>query len=257
MISEGLLPRFTMIEYRGERPPLNEGHMEVKPSPDLVSKLAELCGHSLMLNKQNVAIKVQLDEKALAMMRQFNQYADDKINATRRDLNRQLWNRAHVKALKLAALLAVGDHPYEPVITEASAAWAINLVVTDIVNLYERFENGEVGHAESSDTKQIADVSVAISEYILRPFEALAKYQINSVMHSSRIIPYSYISRRCAANTSLRTDRGGSTSALKKVLQALIDRGDLQEVPAHECRTKFSTTARCFAIANPKSFSLA
>ena len=42
MISEGLLPRFTLIEYKGKRPPLNENHIFVNPSVSICDKLLSL-----------------------------------------------------------------------------------------------------------------------------------------------------------------------------------------------------------------------
>ncbi len=256
MISEGLLPRFTMIEYAGDRPPLNHGHGSVQPSDDLVQRMTQLCGHSLMLNKQNVAIKVGFDTKASAMFNQFDEYCDKRINTSDKDVIRQLWNRAHVKAMKLAALIAVGDHPYEPTITEASGAWAINMVVTDTVNLLDRFETGNVGAAETSDTKQMEELATAISEYMTRPHEQLDKYHVPLAMHLSRVVPFSYLSRRCLSSAQFRNDRMGGSNALKKIIQSMLERGDIQEIPRHECSTKYKTTARCFMVSNPRAFRL-
>ncbi|WBF76965.1 hypothetical protein PSV3_00263 [Septimatrevirus PSV33] len=57
LISEGLLPRFTMIEYHGERPALNPGHLSAQPSFELIDRLSTLCAHALMLNSQHKAIQ--------------------------------------------------------------------------------------------------------------------------------------------------------------------------------------------------------
>ena len=257
MISEGLLPRFTMIEYYGERPDLNHAHGSARPSDELVTQLAQLCGQSLQLNKANKAIDVGFDEKAAAMFDQFDRYCTGRINQSGSDdVRRQLWNRAHVKAMKLAALIAVGAHPYQPVITEVSGTWAINLVVTDTQNLLDRFESGSIGVAESSDGNQLLEIGRAISEYMLRPHDQVKKYHVPLAMHQARVIPYSYISRRLSASSAFRNDRMGSTNAIKKAVQALIERGDIQEVPRNEAGTRFKTTARCFMVANPQAFKL-
>lgn len=256
MIAEGLLPRFTMIEYLGDRPPLNESHGSIKPPNELVNMLAQLCGHALTLSKNNTAIHVKCDDRATAIMKQFNVYADSKINNSDREVTRQLWNRAHIKALKLAALVAVGDHPYTPTITEAAANWAINLVVTDTENLLLRFENGTVGVMENSDSKQMDDMSRAIAEYMTKPHEQMDKYGVTMTLHQARVIPYSYLSRRLSASSSFKQDRMGATNAIKKIVQALIERGDVQEVPRNDALTKFKTTARCFIISNPASFKM-
>jgi hypothetical protein len=87
------------------------------------------------------------------------------------------------------------------------------------------------------------------------PFDTLEKYHVPMVMHHQRVLPMSYLSRRCLSQASYRNDRMGASNALKKILQTLIERGDLQEIPRNECVTKFKTTARCFMVSNPQAFS--
>lgn len=64
MISEGLLPRFTTIEYTGDRPKLNKQHKNVQPSFELVEQMTNICAHSIMLNDQNKAIHVRQNQDA-------------------------------------------------------------------------------------------------------------------------------------------------------------------------------------------------
>lgn len=254
MISEGLLPRFTIIEYRGDRPPLNENHGNVQPSMQLIEQLSGLCGHSLTLNQANRAIHVRQDEQAAMMFRKFDVYCDDCINKGAKEVVRQLWNRAHVKALKLAALVSVGNNPFDPVINEQAADWAIKIVVHDTTMLLERFESGKVGAAETSDTAQIDDVSAAIMQYLTEPYATLDKYHVQPVLHAAKVVPYSYLSRRMVNMTSFRNDRMGATNALKKCIQALVDRGELQEISPSDRAARFKTTAKCYAIPNIRAF---
>jgi hypothetical protein len=53
MIADGLLPRFTFIEYRGKRPPPNDNHASVYPSPELSSAISQLCLSAL--NTMNIS----------------------------------------------------------------------------------------------------------------------------------------------------------------------------------------------------------
>ncbi|WBF76966.1 hypothetical protein PSV3_00264 [Septimatrevirus PSV33] len=67
-----------------------------------------MCAHALMLKTQHKAIHVQTDATARELFQQFDAHCDANINTSDREVRRHLWNRAHVKALKLAAIIAVG-----------------------------------------------------------------------------------------------------------------------------------------------------
>lgn len=254
MISEGLLPRFTIVEYRGNRPPLNEEHQSVQPSPHLIEQLTGLCGHALTLNHANTVIDVKLDPAAKLMFRAFDTYCDKRINDGGKELARQLWNRCHVKALKLSALLAVGNNPFDPIVNEYAADWAIKMVVNDTTKLLERFDAGEVGTFENSDVKQVEKLVESITHYLTAPYSELKKYVVTPTVHASKVIPYSYISRRLAPDNSFRTDKLGATQAIRKCIQVLIDRGDIQELSSQQRSELFKTTAKCYVVANPKAF---
>jgi len=254
MISEGLLPRFTIIEYNGDRPPLNERHHEAVPSVSLIEQVSALCGHALMLNKAKKAITVNLDPNAEKLFRDFDKYCDDRINSGSKEVVKHLWNRAHMKSMKLAALVAVGNSPYDPRINGETAQWAIDLVVHDAMSLLERFETGKVGATESSDTKQIEDMVSVIGAYLEDPHDTLKKYHVPLALHSERVLPWGYLARRLSPMTSFKNDRFGATAALKKCVQALVDRGDLQELSRNDTAAKFKTTAKCFVISNVHAF---
>ena len=145
LISDGLLPRFTIIEYHGKRPQLNENHLNVVPSQQLSDHFSALCAYSLQLNNGNNVLDVQIEPEALKLFKDFDKHCDAQINNANNDVTRQLWNRAHIKSLKLAALLAVGCNYINPVVNIECATWALQLIVNDVTNLLARFESGEIG----------------------------------------------------------------------------------------------------------------
>ncbi len=257
LISEGLLPRFTMIEYHGERPALNPGHLSAQPSFELIDRLSTLCAHALMLNSQHKAIHVQTDATARELFQQFDAHCDANINTSDREVRRHLWNRAHVKALKLAGIIAVGCNPYDPTITADVASWAINLVVADVRNLLARFDAGEIG-IDNDETKQLAKVIATVKDFVVSPWPDVAKYagEGMSNLHSNRIVPYSYVQRRLAAVAVFRKDRIGASGAIKRALKTLCERGDLQEVSRATLAKDYGTTAVAYMIAHPGVFGL-
>lgn len=257
LISEGLLPRFTTIEYHGERPPLNPHHTQAQPSFEVIDKLSTVCAHALMLNSQHKAVHVGFAPEAKAMFDEFDKHCDLNINSSDKEVRRHLWNRAHIKAMKLAALVAVGCNPYNPVISADVAAWATNLIVADVRNLLDRFNAGEIG-IDNDETKQLSKVISTMKEFVVSPWPDVVKYagEGMSNLHANRIVPYSFVQRKLASVAVFRKDRIGSSGAIKRALKTLCERGDLQEVSRATLAKDYGTTAVAYMIANAKVFGL-
>lgn len=255
MISEGLLPRFTTIEYHGVRPPLNTTHASAFPSSELIEKLSTLCANSLMLNSQHRAVHVQIEKDAQFLFDEFDIYCDLNINTSEREIKRHLWNRAHIKSLKLAALIAVGCNPYDPLITHDVAIWSINLIISDVRNLLRRFDAGDIGF-ETDETKQLQKVIDNIKDYVTMPWNEVSRYtsENTSKLHHDKIVPYGYLQRRLAAIAIFRKDKLGSSTAIKRALKTLVERGDLQEINKITLMKNYNVSAVCYVISNLKSF---
>lgn len=250
LISDGLLPRFMIIEYTGKRPRRNKQASEAKPGLVLIERLAEICAHSLTLQHNERVVNIEAEPDALAFMDKIDELVDDAINATQTDALRHLWNRAHIKTLKLAALVAVGCNYTHPLITLEHAQWAYNVVSTDIIGIVGRFTKGEVGK-NTEENKQGKTILRVCAEYLTSDYRDVQSYNIDQSLHTAKIIPYSYISRRIITNSVFRNDKAGSTNAIKRTVQGLIDSGDLQEVGKNQLQQSFSYSGRAFAIARP------
>lgn len=253
MISEGLLPRFLLIEYKGNRPAANQNHTSVVPSFSLIEKLAALAAQCETVNHSNPrrVINVGSTSEAARMLFDFDKYADNKINNTNKDIIRQLWNRAHLKVLKLSALLAVGQNMIEPTIQASDMEWAASLVQADIAALTERFEAGDIG-GNSYEIKQSNEIVRMIKEFVSVPYDQVSKYMPpkSNQLHSDKIIPYSYLSKRLIATAVFRTDKNGSTFAIKRAIQNLIDGDRIKELGKVWTNEKYGTSQRCFVISD-------
>ncbi len=253
MISEGLLPRFLLIEYKGNRPALNENHTSVVPSFSLIEKLAALAAQCETVNHSNPrrVINVGSTLEASKMLSNFDKYADNRINNTNKDTIRQLWNRAHIKVLKLSALLAVGQNMIEPTIQASDMKWAADLVQADIAALTERFEAGEIGH-NTFEIKQAGEIIRVIKDYYKLPYESVSKYMqpANPVLHQDRVVPYVYIQRRLIAAAAFRNDKSGATFAMKRAIQNLVDADRIKELGKVWAQEKYGTSQRCFALSD-------
>lgn len=255
MIYEGLLPRFMTIEYRGFRPALNVNHMHAQPSQALVDSVASLAANCLTLMNAQKTINVKLSSDAQKLFDQFNAFVDTQINQAGAELVRHLWNRAHLKSMKLASLIAVGVHPYEPIIMHDVAHWSIALVCHDIRNLLHRFAAGTIG-TETAETKQFEEIVRVVREFVTSDYSKMAKYCDNPTLHNDRLIPHSYLTRRLLAVAAFRLDRIGASNSLRRTIQQFIEAGDLREIPRNEVAIKYKTHAKIYAIAHPKTFKL-
>lgn len=256
MIADGLLPRFLTIEYHGKRPPMSDRAAFATPSFALTDMVQVITTHCLEIMARNSVVNVAVDPYADKLLRDFNSYCDAHINDDNaNEVVRHMWNRGHVKALKLAALVAVGVYPYNPVIDLDAARWACDLVAKDIVNVVDRFTRGEVGASVMgvSERKQIDDMVKVIRTFMNDGQEA-AKYGTPGNIHAAGVILGASLSRRLMAMASFRTDRLGATNAIKRTLQHLLDADDLRELPRKQMQDTFGTGGRGFAVSNPHSF---
>lgn len=257
MINNGLLPRFTIIEYYGKRPKLSKTHMHVKPSFDLIDKISTLCTYSNQLNSQNRAIICKAKDDAKKLLDEWDEYSDENMNGAEREVKRQLWNRAHVKALKLASIVAVGISPYNPEITIDVAKWAINIVHSDVKNLLKRFEMGEIGTERNEESSQQTLVIEMIKKFIMSNWERIEKYKVcKKNLHDNRIIPFSYLQKMLYQKKEFKKDSRGPNMAIRAALKTLCDTGDVVEVGRSVLQRDYQTSALCYVIAVPATFGI-
>jgi len=243
-IAEGLIPRFSVIEYSGDRVPRNR-NANIPPSAGLAQRFIDLVAISLTTSNNNACAPVQLDSHSVLLLDEFDIHADAVMNASRLDVETQVWNRAHLKALKLAALLAVGCNPHQPVVTAAMAKWAINFVTRDVELVASRFKDGDVGQG---DSKQFHDLKRAIEAYLKHPTKSVKERF--SDLHKAGIIPYAHLSQRTASGASFRQDRLGATNALKRTIQTLLDSGMLVEVPRAQLLQKYKFSGVAYGLSS-------
>ena len=238
MVSDGLLPRFTVIEYDGPRVESNEARMGIQPDIRLVKQVAQLCGQALLLNQQNRPIDVGTTEEAKVMFRHFDKTVDGIINAAHNDTIEQLWNRAHLKALKLAALIAVGCDMVNPIIDKAMAEYAIDCVRWDVEKLVAKFKAGDIGEG---DGKQLADMKRKIKAWYtsIDPGKKVSSFGVNRLAVDAGLVNYTYLSASCINLASFKHDRIGATNAVKRTVQVLVEIGLLRKVEARDDLVKF------------------
>lgn len=242
-IASGFLSRFLILEYTGDRPDINE-HFEQQPSDQLRQRFADLVTVAITVQNNNTVCQVTQDPEADKVLKAFNHKVDTRIRGAN-DAIREIWNRAHLKALKLSGVVAVGVNAHKPVVTGEIARWAINLVQKDCEALQKRFTAGDIGQG---DSKQINDVRRIIENYVNLPFVEAEKFGATKKLHEAYLIPYQFVIKKTYSLASFKNDKMGSTHALKRTLDTMVDMGMLKAFSKIELESKYDYSGTAYHV---------
>lgn len=255
LISDGFLNRFITFEYKGKRPLKNKFPVSEVPVA-LEQALNQLISVCLSKNGFAEPINVIIDPEAQALFDRMEDHLTDVIDNSSSELLRKLWVRSTVKAMKLAAIPAVGINCMAPVIDYACAKWAYDLIVADTEMMAQRFNLGAVGEKSlvtySSDSNQLDDMVKIIGKWLKKTEKP---NRVDDKMLASGVYTFSALQMRVASTASFRNDKVGSTAAFKRALQTLLDSGDIIELNAMQVANEFGKRAKCFKIVDYDRFA--
>jgi hypothetical protein len=236
-IADGLIPRFHIVEYKGKRPARNR-NAATAPSGELLQAFANMCSLAATTQQNHSHCVVHMAPEAAALLDAYDEACDAHINDAHNDGESQLWNRAHLKALKLAALVAVGVNPHAPMVDAVCAQWAINFTTQGTEVLLKRFFEGEVGKGE---VRQMSEVRRVVLEYFKADKKQLETYKVNPEWKKAGLVPYSYLVVRLSRLASFYNERNGAARALKTCLEVMEQSGSLVKLSplqASGCNTR-------------------
>ncbi|WP_334183207.1 hypothetical protein [Novosphingobium sp.] len=251
MVSSGFLPRCLLFESTAPRPQENDRPPQT-PSDLTVRELANLAAQALNLGHQGIAQNVRLEGPAKDLLADFGRHATDCINSGG-EVARQLWNRARLKALKLAALPAISRNMHDPGLILSDAEWACNLVNHQTEHLIGKFDRNETGAVDGDEAKQRSSIIRIVAEYMSRDYTSLAKYEVAEEMHRRGIITHSYLSRRLFTLPAFK-DRLGPTAAIKRVIGRMLEDDELREVPPKQMLEQFGSKPKAYVMSDTKPF---
>lgn len=252
MIETGLLPRCCLFETTAKRPYQNTARV-LEPSPHLLTQFQSVVSACLNLSGTNRCADVAMANDAAGRFAEFERWTTDQINHSSNETQRHLWSRAHLKALKIAALNAVGRDPICPQISLDDCDWTTALIVAQTDALIAKFENNEVGELVGNHARQTEAVLKFIFEYMTEPYERFAKYGCDATMHRKGIFTWTYLSRRALKLSAFKGERD-ATAALKRVVQDLADNDEINELPKAQVASEFNCRPRAFVVARPIDF---
>lgn len=220
MMEDGFLSRFLCIEYTGARPPRNRNAADRLPD-DVLFIIKSIIAVASMNVGGNKATGVETAPDAGEIMDAFEYECDAGVNSTTDEAQRQVWSRAHLKMLRIACLLAVGDDYHNPCIQLQHAQWAIAVVRKDMDTMFARINDGSVGKSDESRVNKIISIVAAYYSQRIKPRNAEAR--------ARGIILRADIQQRAYNFAAFNRARNGATQAFDQAIRAMLDMGYLTE----------------------------
>ena len=253
MAEDGFLSRFITIEYNGDTEN-NVYHTENKP--DVPLEILELF-HAVFYSTADHGIKVEMSEDAKWIYTEFLNHKDRMLSGVDNEAIRQLWSRAPLKALKLAALLACGENLDEPIIDGVHLHWALEVLRYSIQKLFKRINETGLATAEKASV-QLQEMKRVIGEFVKKGLKGELPEKFSKFVDLTSIvpkitIPHSYLSSRLTMLKSF----SNSANTIKSIESAeidLINQGVIIEVSRKEALEDFFFTGRLFRIADINAF---
>lgn len=249
MMEDGFLSRFIIVEYAGDRPPLNANPLR-EPPKVLGDAVADLCTHAMTLLDRHENVMVDRSESASMKMEAFEKECDSQINGTQDEMWRQMWNRASLKMMRVSALLAVAENWFTPIIEDRHVEWALTLIRKDISIMSKRIEQGDIGLGDDSRERKIAKI---MTEYL--ETEPAKSYGIPDKLRKASIIPRKYLQVRTGRQTAFSNHRSGATASLDATLRSMCDSGYLMEVDRAKLADNFNFHGKAYRILHIPDYS--
>ncbi len=222
MMEDGFLSRFGNVQYKGNRPPYVANPLKSIPQ-DVVTHWVDVFNHADLMDKGDNFIDIQIDNEANKLLNDFNEEIDRYFVDITDDALRQSRTRAHLKALKIAGLLAAADNPYLPKVSVAHAEWAIDFIRREIAHYDELVNAGDLCSGNDSAERKLKAI---LAEYIGE--EPKASYRVRPELRKAGIVTWSYMMTRTSALPQFQ--KVNNINPLKGVVANLISEGVLTPV---------------------------
>lgn len=226
MMADGFLSRFTIIEYEGERPPENMNRLGA-PDSAMIRHLNTVAVQADMLNSKGTPQHMGRTEEAALLIDKFDKYCDDMVNSFTDESRRQMWNRASLKAQRIACVLAAMTNCFSPNVTADYVLWAQDLIMRDIASMTRRLDTGDIG--EGDNARELKLVAI-MKDYLLN--EPKPGYKVPKGMRDHSIIPHSYLQTRVARTAAFTNHRLGANKALDDSIMSMLKAGWIVETSA-------------------------
>lgn len=246
-ISDGLLPRLTVIEYNGPATDLNDNHASAEPSEQLKMELSQLIATCTLMGSSKQNVDVGLTEDALSLSKELAAECLRNVNSEQGGIVSELWNRVHLRTLKLAALYAVGVNQHLPMIDAAAFMWAKKIVIAGVIKIISRFEKGMIGESDS-ESNQIQEIIRICNDYYKSEYKA--SNRITRELFDMHVIPYKYFWDRAHNLSAFAKDKMKAKIAIKRAVEIMVETEQLVDVTASKKAANGNSPMRLYMVAD-------
>lgn len=246
LAASGFVSRFLIVEYTGDRPDRNKETAGWPPSDDLVDRLGALAASVINMEQGKTFYRIQPNAAAVELLDGFDAECTRLIRGGD-EVQRQLWTRAHLNALKVSALLAAGSAAgtgYAPVVTADQAHWAIEFVRRSVRTVLARFEKGEVGGSDMSKAEVVIRKKIEIFLSMTPAQRAKKNMGIPIRMQEGPAVPYAFLCRQVRDVQPFK----GNQRLLGDILAEMVKAEVLQKIPPQEALEKYGSKGDCYVI---------
>jgi hypothetical protein len=243
LVSQGLVSRFLVFDYDGDRPRRNKERPVL--SREVVDHLEDLIGFALSMRQSNTVLEVGCTPEAEACLDEFDVDCDEKINSST-SVEAELFNRAHLNALKLFGLVAVGRNHRAPVGDWTEAEWAVATTLRSVGSVARRFETGDVGGNRAN--KAEGEIIRRMGEFLRMTSEERAhpRYGIPQSFHGRDCVcvPYNFLRKRLYDVTPFKDN----DSMLDRVLGQMVKAEVLVLIPQGQAWQMWKTRGAVYGL---------
>lgn len=243
VMEDGFLSRMLIVEYNGPIPPKNESaQAHGMPPAALVQWSAELVTQAATMRANNGYGYVQMTTEAGFLLGQYEEECRNAANALKgQEDQRQLYTRAHLKALKLGSNLACADDHMRPTITRDQAEWAIYLVRRNVAALAVRIKGGDVGEGDDSRERKLLAI---VYEYMSGAPQKVCP----AIMQRDGVVPRRYLQQRVARVVCFTGHPFGAKRALDDAITTCMDNGYFVEMDKTKAGEAYTYQGRCYRV---------
>jgi hypothetical protein len=246
-IEDGFLQRFTILEADADswssRPNVNYGKEPPKKLLDTLERLI-LLTDTFDVESTNGKKRPTLLAASSDAASAISDFEFEKREYNRRGAggvaDRELGNRAALKVMRYASLLAVGCDFYAPIIEMKHVDYALRFVNSADSRLIDKFKAGEIGLGQ---TKQEAEIRKAIHELRGQTVKYRKSLGMNKkVAEASDILPLHVLKERVVQSSAFVNDRSGAVTALERCVESMVKSGEVVKLSSDYAIAHFDHT---------------
>jgi hypothetical protein len=247
MMENGFFSRFLTMQVTSERPRSNR-NAKLNLEGYALDALQPLISEAIRINSAPSLTPTKvtyLYPSVEKLFLDFEEECREKIN----DYNRvdniygaAVWNRAHLKALKIASDLAVIDDCYTPAINGDDVFWAIYLVRRDAQTFMEKVSSGDIGDGDDVREKKVIEICLKVLQGKikdknprLRKDGVVTRRVLQS--NTSGLVPFK--------NHPLKASR-----ALDETIRSMLSTGHLMLIEKHTAVEVYGELSVCYRVTD-------